>query len=181
MNFACVLATALTIFSVNVPAAQQEQASASGPATQAPAATESVQTPPAAQTEPPKPDSAKKGTSKVGTRKRRARKPSATEGEPRKIVVHQGGVSEPVAQIVPGITQEEATRQRQSAQEMLASTDANLKRLAARTLTSNQQDTIAQIRHYLDGAQSALKDGDTQRAHTLAQKAYLLSDDLVKH
>ena len=27
----------------------------------------------------------------------------------------------------------------------------------------------------------ALKDGDTQRAHTLAVKAHLLSDDLLKH
>jgi hypothetical protein len=40
---------------------------------------------------------------------------------------------------------------------------------------------FVQIRHYIDGARSALKESDTQRAHTLALKAYLLSDDLVKH
>jgi hypothetical protein len=33
----------------------------------------------------------------------------------------------------------------------------------------------------MTGARSALKDGDTQRAHTLASKAQLLSDDLAKH
>jgi hypothetical protein len=76
---------------------------------------------------------------------------------------------------------EEAAHQRESAGQLLASTESNLKQLAARTLNPNQQEMIVQIRHYMDGARSALKESDTQRAHTLAQKAYLLSDDLVKH
>jgi hypothetical protein len=33
----------------------------------------------------------------------------------------------------------------------------------------------------MDGARSALKEGDVRRASTLAEKAQLLSDDLVKH
>ena len=48
-------------------------------------------------------------------------------------------------------------------------------------LTPKRQEIVVQIRQYLDGARSALKDGDTQRAHTLALKAYLLTDDLLKH
>jgi hypothetical protein len=40
---------------------------------------------------------------------------------------------------------------------------------------------VVQIRQYMDVARSALNESDTQRAHTLALKAYLLSDDLVKH
>jgi len=121
----------------------------------------------------------------TGVRKRRSHthKPSTAtpDGEPRKTVVHQGGASEPIAQILPGITLEEASHQRENAEHLLVSTESNLKQLAARTLNPNQQEMFVQIRHYMDGARSALKESDTQRAHTLALKAYLLSDDLVKH
>lgn len=78
------------------------------------------------------------------------------------------------------MTEEQARRQRQKTEELLNSTESNLRQLALRTLDQNQQDTIAQIRNYMVGARSALKDGDPQRARTLALKARLLSDDLVK-
>jgi hypothetical protein len=120
---------------------------------------------------------------KVANRRRprkNVRKP-APEGEPRKTVVRQGGAIEPPAQIVPGLTPQEASQQRQNAVDLLSSTEENLKRLGGRTLDSRQQETVAQIHNYVDGARSALKDGDTQRAHTLALKAHLLADDLVKH
>jgi hypothetical protein len=118
-----------------------------------------------------------------GGRKRRsgADKAPAADGGPRKVVVHQGGTSEPIAQILPGITAEEASHQRQSAEQLLAAAESSLKELAARPLKPKQQDLVVQIRQYLDGARSALKESDIQRAHTLALKAYLLSDDLVKH
>jgi hypothetical protein len=180
MHLACVLATALTLFSLRLPPSPQEPASSSDSSTPAPAATENVQTQPAAQPEPPKIGTPKKGFARVRTRKRHAPKPATTDGEPRKIVVPQGGASEPAMQIVPGVSEEEARRQRQNAQELLSATESNLKKLGARTLNPNQQETIGQIRHYMEGARSALKEGDTQRAHTLAQKSYLLSDDLAK-
>ncbi len=82
---------------------------------------------------------------------------------------------------MPGMTEEEANRQRQSSEELLAATETNLKRLEGRKINPKQLDTIGQIHYYMDGARSALKDGDTQRAHTLALKAQLLSDDLVGH
>ena len=107
--------------------------------------------------------------------------PPQTDGEPRKIVVHRGGVSEPVTQILPGISQEEADRQRESAEQLLAAADSSLKELGTRSLSVRRQQTVAQIRQYVDLARAALKESDTQRAHTLAMKAYLLSDDLVKH
>jgi len=40
---------------------------------------------------------------------------------------------------------------------------------------------VGQIRNYMVGARSALQEGDLWRANTLAQKAHLLADDLVKH
>jgi hypothetical protein len=114
-------------------------------------------------------------------RKRRKRASSAPNGAPHKIVVREGGASEPAAQIAPGMTPAETTRQRHNAEQLLGSTDDKLKRLAGRPLDAKQQETVGQIRNYMEGARSALKEGDVRRATTLAQKAHLLSEDLVKH
>ena len=115
-------------------------------------------------------------------RRSRAKKPAlTTDSEPRKIVIRHGGTSEPVAEIVPGITQEEANRQRESAEQLLTAAESSLTELSSRSLTPDQREMVVQIRQYMDVARSALKASDTQRAHTLAQKAYLLADDLVKH
>jgi hypothetical protein len=113
-------------------------------------------------------------------KRRRVRKPTQP-GEPRKRVVREGGAIEPPAKIVPGLTPQEAGQQRQTAEDLLSRTEENLKQLAGRTLDSPRQETVAQIHNYVEGARSALKDGDTQRAHTLALKAHLLADDLLKH
>jgi hypothetical protein len=116
----------------------------------------------------------------------RTRRPSkrttpVPNGAPRQIVVREGGASEPAAQIAPDITPAEAARERQNAELWLGSADDQLKRLAARNLDERQQETVGQIRNYMDGARSALKEGDVRRASTLAEKAQLLSDDLLKH
>ena len=169
----------------NAPAEKSQTEAA--PAEQVPAET----TPPA-PANPQTPAAEKKASKSVakkkmdagsasGTRKRRKRTASARDGTPRKIVVREGGASEPAAQIVPGITPAEAARQRQNAERLLGSTDDKLKRLAGRTLGARQQETVGQIRNYMDGARSALKEGDVLRANTLAVKADLLSEDLVKH
>jgi hypothetical protein len=114
-------------------------------------------------------------------RKRRKRASSAPNGAPHKIVVREGGASEPAAQIAPGMTPAETTRQRHNAEQLLGSTDDKLKRLAGRPLDAKQQETVGQIRNYMEGARSALKEGDVRRATTLAQKAHLLSEDLMRH
>ena len=51
----------------------------------------------------------------------------------------------------------------------------------SRQLNPSQQDSVSQIRKYMEQANAAEKAGDVQRAHNLASKALLLSDDLVKH
>jgi hypothetical protein len=113
--------------------------------------------------------------------KHRKHRPPTPDDAPRKIVVREGGASEPAAQIAPGITPAEAASQRQSAERLLASTDDRLKQLTGRTLDARKQETVAQIRNYVASARSALREGDARRAGTLAQKAHLLLDDLMKH
>ena len=152
------------------------------PAETAPGAPANPQTPPGVKTAPKSmPKKKTDAGSASGNRRRRKRAASAPNGAPHKTVVREGGASEPAAQIAPGMTPAEATRQRHNAEQLLGATDDKLKRLAGRPLDGKQQEAVAQIRNYMDGARSALKEGDVRRANTLAQKAHLLSEDLVKH
>ncbi len=114
-------------------------------------------------------------------RKRRKKAAQTPPGAPRKIVVREGGATAPAAQIVPGIPPEEAARERENAENWLASADGQLQRLAGRSLDVMQQETVAQVHNYMGGARSALREGDVGRASTLAQKARLLLEDLLKH
>jgi hypothetical protein len=110
------------------------------------------------------------------------RAPAApTEGAPRKIVVREGGAEEPTAQIVTGMTAEEADRQRREAELLLSTTAETLKEIGPRPLDNQQQETVSQIHNYMEGSRTAMKEGDIPRAHILALKAELLADDLAKH
>ncbi len=112
--------------------------------------------------------------------KRRPHPQPPSSSAPRKVIVRQGGANEPAEQIVPGVTPAEAARLRQDAEQWLSSSESQLKRLADRQLNSQQQEGVSQIRNYMGGARTALQDGDVHRANTLAEKAHLLADDLVK-
>lgn len=171
-------------------ASQQQDASA--PATIAGQASapqpSQTETPSEKKEEPPAPQpvTAEKktdaGPSATSTVKRPARKKraAATEGGPRKVIVPQGGADEPTAQIVTGMAPAEAERRRQAAEQFLKSTDATLKRVGLGPFNALQEETVSQIHNYVEGARSALKEGDILRAHTLAEKADLLAHDLTR-
>jgi hypothetical protein len=108
-----------------------------------------------------------------------ARARSVSDG-PRKVVVRQGGVDEPTAQIVTDMTPEEANRRRWEAEQLLASTDLTVKRVAPGPMDAPREETVSQIRNYIRGAHSALQEGDLARGHTLAVKASLLAQDLAR-
>jgi len=63
---------------------------------------------------------------------------------------------------------------------MLGTTDANLKQIAGRQLSATQQDMVNQIRQFVDQSKAAEVDGELERARTLAWKAQVLSEELVK-
>jgi hypothetical protein len=119
-------------------------------------------------------------TAKGKAKRRRRPTAEAADGAPRKIVVREGGASEPAAQMAPGMSPAEAARERQNVERLLGSVEEQLKTLADRPLDLRQQETTVQIRNYMDGVRQALKEGDVRRADTLAQKAHLLADDLVR-
>jgi len=97
---------------------------------------------------------------------------------PAKIVVRQGGISEQSIQLAGG-SAGEAAQKRDAANQMLAATEENLKKISGRQLSSDQQGSASQIRQFVNQSKSALAAGDLERAQTLAWKAKLLSEDLV--
>lgn len=102
------------------------------------------------------------------------------ETEPSKVVVRNGGVKDESAQLAPAVTPAQAQHERISTAQLLALTDANLKKVTIRQLTSAEQGTLGEIRTYVRQAKAASAAGDTNRAQTLAYKARLLSDELAR-
>ena len=105
-------------------------------------------------------------------------KAAATESGPTKKIVPDGGAEDPIVDLSPGLSPQQASHQKETDQ-LLAASDANLQKLAGRQLNPGQQDTVKQIKDYMVQAKTAEKVGDVQRAHNLAVKASLLSADLV--
>ena len=99
---------------------------------------------------------------------------------PSKIIVRQGGTSEPTIQLAGGPVGDQAAQQRDNATQMLEATSENLKKIAGRTLTANQQDMVNEVRKFIEQSKAATTAGDLDRARTLAWKAQLLSEELVK-
>jgi len=98
---------------------------------------------------------------------------------PPRVVVPQGGTSEPNIQLAGGPVGKQASQQRESANRMLAATEQNLEKIAGRELTSSQQDMVNQTRQFMEQAKAALAAEDFDRAGTLAWKAQLLSEELA--
>jgi hypothetical protein len=154
------------------PAAAPQEQPSQPPAANSPSATPPANTEPAA-----KPKTGATGRKSSSRRKHQAKTPGE---EPQKKVIHRGSTVEPTTQLSPGITEEQAARQRENTNKLLASTDASLQKLSGRQLTRDEQDTVAQIRRFMQQVKTADAAGDLQRAYKLAVKARLLSDALAK-
>lgn len=108
----------------------------------------------------------------------------ATSGAPKncppsKVIVQQGGTADSSIQL-GGSASGTTSHQRDTANQMLAATEANLKKIAGQQLSSNQKEMVTQIRQFMEQSKAAVGDGDPDRARTLAWKAQLLSEELVK-
>lgn len=91
-----------------------------------------------------------------------------------------GSTSDPKIQLVPGLSKQQASQQLNNTNELLDATDVNLKKISGQQLTTSQQETLKQIKSYMQKAKEAVGVGDVQGAHNLAFKANLLSQELAK-
>lgn len=116
-------------------------------------------------------------------RKKHAPTPPANTSPdgPTKTVVRNGSTTDPTVAISPGLSQQQISQQTQSTDQLLASADANLKVISSRQLSPAQQDTVTQIKSFMEQARAASSSGDVQRAYNLANKANMLSADLKGH
>jgi len=80
---------------------------------------------------------------------------------------------------VGGTNADHASQQR-STDQLAAATDENLKKIAERQLTANQQEMVNQVKQFMDQSKTAIAAGDLASGHNLAQKAHLLSQELLK-
>lgn len=136
---------------------------------------------PATQTEQKQAD--QNAVKKSVARKRRTTKKSSAKNDDKssqdKIVVRNGGAKDSSSQLSPGMTSEQALHSRENTAQLLATTDANLKAVSGHQLSTAQQSMLDQIHAYVRQSKAASASGDLTRAHTLAYKAHLLSDNLA--
>jgi hypothetical protein len=189
MNLAAVLA--FYLFVVGVPARSQSAGSAqpaSSATGQAPDSTTPAKpTPPKARhhkkksvpcSTSPTASNAAPGNA-VDSAKVTENGPASKPCPPPKKVVRNGGSEEPTIQLVGGATEDQASRQR-STEQLTAATDDNLKKIAGRQLSASQQEMVNQVKQFVEQSKTAVAAGDLERGHNLAQKAHLLSEELVK-
>lgn len=168
-------------FAQTSPAQQASRPDAAPVAVPSPPATTAAKPCPVvpASTSAPQPD-CKPATK--GKKHRRPRPPvTDSSAGPTKKYVRNGGTSDPAVAISPGVSQQQASQQLETTNQLLAKTNENLKIVESRQLNAGQLDTVKQIKTYVDQSKAATDDGDVQRAYTLANKARMLSGDLVKH
>ena len=126
-----------------------------------------------------KPVAAESGKHRHSHKKAPAAAPS--DSGAAKTVVRNGGEADPDLDLSTGLSPQQAATQLNSTNQLLATTDANLKKISGRQLTAVQQDTVQQVRSYTQDARKAAADGDLHRAYNLAVKANLLSAELAGH
>jgi hypothetical protein len=105
---------------------------------------------------------------------------AASPCPPKKVIVRQGSTSDPSIEVVGGAEGRQASDERNTAIQMLETTETNLKKVEGTQLDSNQQDMVKQVREFMDQSRAATSAGDLDQARTLALKAQLLSEELVR-
>jgi hypothetical protein len=102
---------------------------------------------------------------------------------PPKTRVVQADKTEPpptsIGQISPGPTPADAAHSQTSTDQLLQGAEANLNSIT-RQLSKDEEAMRAQIKEFISQSRKATTENDPARAHNLAVKARLLSDDLVK-
>jgi hypothetical protein len=163
---------------------------------EAPAQNQSAQTP-AQGTPPPAPDQTQPADDKTdkakahnGKQHASGKKTAQPAGKstsdtahnvPPKIVVKSDDASAgpPPGLISPGPARSDSAHDQATTDQLLQSAEANLNGIK-RQLSEDEQAIVTQIRDYVSQSRQATKENDAVRAHNLALKAQLLSDDLAR-
>lgn len=101
---------------------------------------------------------------------------------PPRIVVQPATTPPADAQpniVVPDMSHTEEAHRRQNTDQLMLSTEANLRSLK-RVLNPDERSLLQQVQLFMQQSREASQSQDLVRAHNLAMKAHLLSDELVR-
>ena len=112
---------------------------------------------------------------KVQERRRAVRKEA-----PREAAEHDKNANPTPAPLTAVLGPQETRALRNEAGQWLAATQDNLTQLRRRTLSRDEAATAAQAGEFARQAHQALQQGDVARGHTLAQKALLLTQEVLR-
>jgi hypothetical protein len=104
----------------------------------------------------------------------------STQNNPPRITIDRPQTNEGSSAIAPVLDHSDEAHHRLSTAQLLQSTEDNLRALT-RNLSEDEHATVAQIRNFMAQSRVAMNENDLVRAHNLALKAHLLSDELVRH
>jgi hypothetical protein len=147
-------------------------------------------TPPPAPEQPPD-DKTEKTKAKNGKQHTAAKKNSqAVPGKPTQETAHNtppkvvvksdDSAAGPTPGVIsPGPARPDSPRDQATTEQLLQTVEANLNGIK-RQLSTDEQAIVTQIRDYVNQSRQATKENDAMRAHNLALKAQLLSDDLAR-
>jgi hypothetical protein len=82
--------------------------------------------------------------------------------------------------LAPQASAEEEQRIKLQAERRIEGTERIVQRIDPKNLAREQQENYRTIKSFLVKAREALSSRDVQRAFTLAEKAYLLADEMSK-
>jgi hypothetical protein len=156
------------------------------PAVPAPVAEKPSVTPPDAARDKPKPKAkpAAKKPSPIkpapDATKATSEPTTVAKATPPRIVVQPGaGTSDTATTVVPGMSHTEDAHHRQTTEQLMQSTEANIKSLN-RVLNADERALLQQVQLFMSQSREATEAQDLVKAHNLALKAHLLSDELIK-
>jgi len=107
--------------------------------------------------------------------------PAPAPTKTSKLIIQEASPSNSPGELAAGVGLDDpSSRAKQTTEQLLQSTQTNLNSIN-RPLNPGEQAMVAQIKDYMAQSRKATADSDNVRAHNLALKAQLLSDELVKH
>lgn len=108
-----------------------------------------------------------------------APKPQKPAPEPESPSVAEDHTRPRAPQISPQLTDDQKATYQRGITEDIGVAEGNLKQTVGKRLNAQQTDLVDKIRNFRDQSNNAAKEGDLARAKNLAQKARLLSVELV--
>ena len=108
-----------------------------------------------------------------------APKPQKPAPEPEPSTTAEDHARPRAPQISPQLSENDKTTDQRAIAEDIGVAEGNLKQTEGKPLNAQQSDLADKIRSFRDQSASAMKEGDLARAKNLAQKARLLSVELI--